>query len=167
MKLMSTLAVCKGFAQCRGFITPNDSFEYTVNDTTADSKFSQIICLLEGSGVMYNSDGSEYGRSDAPNVWDLRQYFGKTYKLVAGNKGATWLCINPIPADKFFSFELKRSNSNFTIIGDGREHVILCLRGTLNINDKELKQFNYSRILNGKTANIVIPSESEALYLTR
>jgi hypothetical protein len=165
MKLMSTLAVCKGFAQCRGFITPNDSFEYTISDTTTDSKFSQIFCLLEGGGVMYNSDGSEYGRLN--DVWDLREYFGKTYKFVAGDKGAAWLCINPIPADKFFSFELKRSNTNFTIEGDGKEHIILCTKGTLNINDKELKQFNYSRILNGKTANIVIPGESEAIYLTR
>ena len=167
MKLMSTLAVCKGFAQCRGFITPNDSFEYTVNDTTTDSRFSQIFCLLEGGGIMYNADGSEYGRSDVSNAWDLREFFGKTYKFVAGDKGATWLCINPMPADKFFSFELKRSDTSFTIEGDGKEHILLCTKGTLNINDNTLKQFNYSRILNGKTANVVIPSESEALYLTR
>ena len=167
MKLMSTLAVCKGFAQCRGFITPNDSFEYSLNDTTSDAKFSQIFCLLEGGGIMYNSDGSEYGRSDTTIALDLRDYYGKTYKFVAGDKGAAWLCINPIPADNFFSFELKKSNSNFTITGDGKEHIILCTKGTISINDKELKQFNYSRILNGKTADIVIPSESEALYLTR
>jgi hypothetical protein len=164
---MSTLAMCKGFAQCRGFITPNDSFEYSLDDTTSDAKFSQIFCLLEGGGIMYNEDGTEYGRSDISNAWDLREFHGKRYKFVSGNKGAAWLCINPIPADKFFSFELKRAGSTFEVNGDGKEHIILCIKGTLNINDKELKQFNYSRILNGKTAHVVIPSESEALYLTR
>ena len=167
MKLMSTLALCKGFAQCRGHITSNDSFEFTLEDTIEDSKFSQIFCLLEGGGAMYDSNGNQVGNSSGYNVWDLREFYGKTYKFVAGQHGATWLCINPIPANKFFSFELKRSNTEFDMIGDDKDQIILCTKGNILVNDKSLNIFNYARVWTGKSAHVKIPHNSEAIYLTR
>ena len=167
MKLMSTLALCKGFAQCRGHITANDSFEYTLDDTTSDSKFSQIFCLLEGGGIMYDDKGNEYGRSNTYNAWDLREFHGKTYKFVSGAHGATWLCINPIPVNKFFQFELKRSNSEFDMVGNDKEQIILCTKGDIIVNDKTLNVFNYARVWTGKSAHVKIPHNSEAIYLTR
>jgi hypothetical protein len=167
MKLMSTLALCKGFAQCRGHITSNDSFALTQEDTSTDTKFSQIFCLLEGGGSIYDDKGIELGSSFDYNAWDLRSLHGKTYSFKAGPHGATWLCINPIPADKFFNFELKRSGTEFDMIGNDSDQIILCTKGNIFVNDKNLNIFNYARVWTGKSAHVKIPHNSEAIYLTR
>ena len=160
MKLISSLHICKGFAMCRGHITANDQYEYTERETSEDTRFSQIFYLLEGSGIA--PDGNFYKDK---LLMDMRDYFQKQYKFIAGNNGATWLCINPIPANKFFDAEIL--NTPTTIVGDGREHIIICAKGTIFANDKELKQFNYVRVLNEKTANISFSEDSEAIYLKR
>lgn len=167
MIIESTTALCKGFAICTGHITANDTYQYSLEDTTTDTKYSQIFYLFDGGGIMYDDNDNEYGRSDVSNAWDLREFHRKKYKFVSGNKGATWVCINPVPANKFFDMELVKSNSQKTIAGDGKEHIILCLKGIITVNGNELTSLKYSRILNGKVADVVVPSGSEAMYLTR
>ena len=167
MKLVSNLELCKGFAVCRGHITANDTYIYSIDDASTDTKFSQIFYMLEGSGTAYNEDGSVYGSSNNPGVWDLRSMHQKSYKFTAGEHGATWLCINPIPANNFFNLEILKQGSSKTIQGDGKEHIVMCGKGVITANDVELKQFKYTRVLNGKTINFNIPDGSEAIYLTR
>ena len=167
MKKVETLAVCKGFALCRGSITANDFYEYTYHDTSTDAKFSQIFYLEEGSGELQLSDGSVYGNSLTSGIWDLREFYKKVYKFVSYEKGAKWICINPIPSNKFFDIELLKSNTEKTIIGDDKLQIILCLRGSLNINDKVFSQYNYARILRDKQAVIKVNQDSEALYMYR
>lgn len=188
MKLIASLVLCKGFALCRGFITPNDSYNYDASETNVDTRFSQIFYMIEGGGTL-NCEGKVIGSNvngnqyvdpewrDAYNekvqmssnsmLIDLRDFYGKSYNFVAGEYGAGWLCINPIPSEKFFTPSLIRAGETKTIEGDGKEHIVMCAKGTITANDKSLNQFNYTRVLNGKTANIVVPSDSEAIYLTR
>jgi len=188
MKLIASLVLCKGFALCRGFITPNDTYNYDADETNVDTRFSQIFYMIEGSGTI-NVDGNQIGskkgsdiyvdpnwqeayeqkvlKSDNSMLIDLRDFYGKSYSFVAGEYGAGWLCINPIPSDKFFTPSLIRAGETKTIEGDGKEHVVMCAKGTITANDKSLTQFNYTRVLNGKTATIVVPGDSEAIYLTR
>ena len=167
MKTVETLAVCKGFALCRGSITADDFYEYTYNDTSTDAKFSQIFFLEEGSGELQNSDGTVYGSSLVSGVWDLREFYKKIYRFVPYEKGAKWICINPIPSNKFFNIEHLKAGTERTIIGNDKLEIILCLRGSLNINDKVFNQYNYARILKGKEAIIKVNDDSEALYMYR
>jgi len=167
MIVHSPTVLCRGFAICTGHVTANETYEYSLEDTTVDTKFSQIFYLYEGSGALYDENDVIYNKSSVPSVWDLRMYYKKKYKFVANKLGATWICINPIPAYNFFDIEHLHSNTTKTIIGDGKEHVILSLRNKIIVNDAELTHLKYSRILNGKVANVIVPSGSEALYLTR
>lgn len=167
MKKVETLAVCKGFALCRGSITADDYYEYTYLDTSTDAKFSQIFYLEEGSGELQNSDGTVYGNSLVSGVWDLREFYKKIYRFVPYEKGAKWICINPIPSNKFFNIEHLKSGTERTIIGNDKLEIILCLRGSLNINDKVFNQYNYARILKDKEAIIKVNEDSEALYMYR
>jgi hypothetical protein len=188
MKLMASLVLCKGFALCRGFITPNDTYSYDASETNVDTRFSQIFYMIDGGGTLNSSgkvigsniNGSQYVDPDWQSNYndkvqmtsnsmlvDLRDFYGKSYNFVAGDRGAGWLCINPIPSGSFFSSSLLTAGTTRTIIGDGNEHIVMCAKGTITANDKPLNQFNYTRVLNGKTANIVVPSDSEAIYLTR
>ena len=77
------------------------------------------------------------------------------------------MCINPIPATKHFDTKILLANSTTALVGDGKEHIIICAKGRITANDKPLNQFNYVRVLNDKAVNIVVPGDSEALYLTR
>ncbi len=167
MKLIGAFAVCKGFAMCRGHMTSNETYSYTQEDTQNDAKFSQIIYVIEGSGILFDHDNNRVRSSGSNEVNDLREFYGKPYKFISGSKGATWICINPFPADKFFDVRLIKQNLNEIIVGSEKENVIVCVKGSITINDKKIEQFKYARILNDKTANIVIDSDSSALHLTR
>lgn len=168
MKKFETLAICRGFALCRGYITPNDSHEYSHSDTSTNARFSQIFYLTRGGGKLYKYDNTIYGESDTPNIWDLREFYKEPYILASGDKGAEWICINPIPANKFFDFELLSTGTKKTIYGNKeKEQSIICLKGTLLINDKVFNKYNYTRILDGKIADITVNNDSEALYLFR
>jgi hypothetical protein len=188
MKLMASLVICKGFALCRGFITPGDTYNYDASETNVDTRFSQIFYMIDGGGVM-NCDGKVIGSNingtqyvdpewqaayndkvqmtSSSMLVDLRDFYGKSYNFTAGDKGAGWLCINPIPSANFFTPKLLTAGINLSITGDGNEHIIMCAKGTVVVNDKILNQFNYTRVLNGKTASIVVPGDSEAIYMTR
>ena len=106
MKLIGSLVLCKGFALCRGHITENDTYTYTMEDTSNNTKFSQIIYTLEGGGELYDEDGKAVRKSGPREVNDLREFYKKPYSYMAGQNGATWVCINPFPVDKFFDVKL-------------------------------------------------------------
>ena len=188
MKLIASNILCKGFALCRGFITPHDTYNYSPEDANVDTRYTQIFYLLEGNGhlkynndvVMSYSDGvftlNPSYKNEVENfinvkgstfMADLRGFKGRPFSFVSGDKGAGWICINPVPASKPFDSSLILGGTTKTIVGDGKEHVVMCVRGSININDKSFNIFNYARVLEGKTAEIVVPSDSEALYLTR
>jgi len=180
MKIIEPLIVCRGFGICHGEFGPYVDNIQTVEDTSTDFKFSQIFILLEGSGSFVGTiDGSTkdgYGnivptsngivRDFKHNAWDLREMYKRSYKFIADDRGAKWMCINPLPANAFFDFELftdSRAITNDT----GNQRFIVCVKGPIFINGNQLDQFKYSRIFVDKTANIEIPAGSSALYLHR
>jgi len=162
MKTIDKLIICKGFALCRGIMSPYDSYYYTLEETSTDTKFSQLLYLLYGGGIA--PDGKEYHNN---LLLDVRDYYQKPFAFKSGSAGAMWLCINPIPANKFFDASLIKAGETRTIVGDGKEHVILSAKGDIIANDKTLEMFQYTRVLNGKEAVITVPENSEAIYLTR
>ena len=162
MKSIDKLIVCKGFALCRGIMSAYDSYNYTIEETSTDSKFSQLLYLLYGGGTA--PDGKEYHNN---LLLDVREYYEKPFAFKSGSAGAMWLCINPIPANKFFDASLIKAGETKTIRGDGKEHIILSAKGYITANDRILEMFQYVRVLNGKEAIINVPENSEAIYLTR
>lgn len=163
MKMVTSTILCKGFALCRGRMTMNDTFYYTKDITSEDSKFSQIMYLLEGGGMTPLGPAA----FDTNKLVDFRDFYNKEYSLSCDERGATWVCINPIPADNFYDASLLVGNNKYTIEPDqDKEQIILCVENYITINDKIFNQFNYARILN-KSANISIPGDSEAIFLSR
>lgn len=188
MKFIASTVLCKGFALCRGFITPNDVYNYDPSDSNIDTRYTQIFYLIEGSGSLYSKETyigdyngnnssviDEYKqqydqyvqKGDTSLLIDLRVFKGSHFSFRSGDKGAGWLCINPVPSDKLFVPQLIKSNTSTTIVGDQNEHIVMCAKGNITINGITFNQFNYARVLEGKTAEIVVPSDSEAIYLTR
>jgi hypothetical protein len=163
MKMVSSTILCKGFALCRGRMTKNDTFNYTKEITSEDAKFSQIMYLLEGGGMTPLGPAA----FDNNKLVDFRDFYKKEYSLSCDERGATWICINPIPADNFFDVTLLEGGNNYTFEPDiNKEQIILCVENYITINNKIFNQFNYTRIID-KNATVNIPDSSEALFLSR
>jgi hypothetical protein len=192
MKLVSPLQICKGFTMCRGHITSFDEWSYKGGNSSKDIEFSQLFYLIEGTGTLvYGDEEVAFLDENGPKVidaykddydrvvkqlgnsylFDFRDRYDKKYKLVAGKYGATWMAINPLPNNHFFDAELFSGIKEIT--GDGNNHIILCVKGEVNVisseNNKESKlvQFQYTRVLNGKKIHVVVPPGSQAIYMTR
>jgi hypothetical protein len=181
MKVIDPIIVGRGFGICKGIFDPYEENIQTVEDTSTDFKFSQIFILMDGSGSFYGSvdvvtkDG--YGNPVSTtngaasdwkfNAWDLRDFYKRSYKFVAGDRGAKWMCINPLPANGFFDFEIIQSGSKVISGENGKQNVIVCITGPIFINNKQIDQYKYSRILGNTIANIEIPQGCAALYMHR
>ena len=165
MKNIASNVLCKGFVLCSGNISPNDEYHYNPADSTVDAKYTQIFYLIEGNGTLFKEDsfvgqfdGSSFTVSNNYQYYkdhnviegnksalvDLRFLKGSSFNFKAGDRGASWICINPIPALKPFDCDLL--SNDFIINGDRKERIVVCSKGSITINDKQLKQYNYARI---------------------
>ena len=181
MKIIDPITVCRGFAICKGDFGPYVDNEQSVRDTSEDFKFSQIFVLLEGSGSFVCSSnlsskdgfGNLVPTTDGVvndfkhNAWDLRELYKRSYKFVAGGRGAKWMCINPLPANGFFDFELIIPGSRSITNDNGNQRFIVAAKGPIIVNNKQVDQFKYVRIFKDVTANIEVPQGSSALYMHR
>jgi hypothetical protein len=163
MKFIDNVSICKGFAICKGHMTGGEVYAYSAEDARNDAVYSQLLFGVNGSGAAYDADGNKIIDIFPNTVYDFKEYYGKGYSIRALENGGTWICINPIPASKMYSYELLTGNTN--IVGDGSEHVLICIIGSISVNEKTLKQLQYARILKDKIANIVIPEGSMAIHL--
>lgn len=78
------------------------------------------------------------------------------------------MCINPIPANKFFNAELLLENNDYFFEGDkNKEQTIICVKNKIIANNKNVNLFKYLRVLPEKIVKVNIPIGSEAVYLTR
>lgn len=165
MKLIFDNVLCKGFVMCRGRMKGNSNYSYDKEVTSTDSKFSQILYLLEGGGIGPTGLGSFDGNN---RLFDFRDYYNSDYELISDERGITWLCINPIPANSFFDAKLLLEREQYVFEGkQNKEQIIICVKNQITINNNTLNLFKYTRVLPGKTADIHIADGSEALYLSR
>ncbi len=76
-------------------------------------------------------------------------------KYVAGNNGATWIGINPIPSKKRYNARLIKGVITETINHSNKETFIVCVDGIVTCNGVELKPTQYARIVSdNKTFNL-------------
>lgn len=156
--------ICKGFVICVGHITPHDVYDFTEKDTTSDGVFSQIGYCIDGGAVLYDKEGNKIKDLYADTYYDFKEFYGKEYKMVTGEKGGTWFGINPVPATKIYVGEIIKPGELRSIVGEEREQVIISVFGKININGKELIGKQYARVFNGKVANVSVEPNSLALY---
>jgi hypothetical protein len=142
----------------------NSNYPYNKEVTSKDSKFSQIYYLLEGGGT----GPLGYMSTENNRLFDFRDYYNSDYELISDERGITWLCINPIPANNFFDAKLLLEKEQYVFEGkQNKEQIIICVKNQITINNNTLNLFKYTRVLPGKTADIHIADGSEALYLSR
>jgi hypothetical protein len=130
-----------------------------------DGTFSQVNYCIFGKCDLYDSSDNLVDEIVEGDSYDGTEYYGKGYKCVTPeNIGGSWFSINPLPATKIYDFEVLGEDETRTIVGDGIERTIICVTGSMTVNDKMLTEKQYARILNGKTANITIAKGSKAIY---
>jgi hypothetical protein len=165
MKVLTTNQICKGFVICIGHMTANETYSFTTADTTKNGGYSQLGYCLEGSANVLDSNGNVTDTYSAGNLYDLKKHYNTAFSYTINSEvGGTWFCINPVPATKIYDGTLLTENTTTSYTGDGVESVVVCVNGTVTVNDKTLQNQNYVRILNGQTANVTVGAGSVALY---
>lgn len=134
---------CRGFSICYGTMTPN---EFLICENNTDGFFNQWIYLYNGS-AMAGTESSQTTELTAGTLVDVSQYSGAPIKYVAGNNGATWLGINPIPTTKRYDARLIKGAITETINPSDKETFIVCVDGILICNGVQLKPTQYARIM--------------------
>jgi hypothetical protein len=124
-------------------MTPN---EFLICENITDGFFNQWIYLYNGS-AMAESESNQTTELRAGTLVDVSQYAGAPIKYVAGNNGATWLAINPIPTTKRYNARLIKGAITETINPSDKETFIICVDGIVNCNGVQLKSTQYARIV--------------------
>lgn len=135
---------CRGFSICYGSMTANENL---VCSNTTDGFFNQWIYLYSGSALA-GSEASQTTELTEGTLVDVSQYAGAPIKYVAGNNGATWLGINPIPTTKRYNARLIKGAVTETIDASDKETFIVCIDGFLTCNGVQLKPMQYARVVN-------------------
>jgi len=135
---------CRGFSICYGSMTPNENL---VCPNTTDGFFNQWIYLYDGSALA-GSEASQTTELTKDTLVDVSQYAGAPIKYVAGNSGATWLGINPIPTTKRYDARLVKGTATETINPSAKESFIICVEGSVTCNGVQLKPMQYARVVN-------------------
>lgn len=142
---------CRGFSVCHGTMTANENL---VCSNTTDGFFNQWIYLYSGSALA-GSETSQTTELIEGALVDVSQYAGAPIKYVAGNSGAKWLAINPIPTTKRYNARLIKGAVTETINNSDKETFIVCAEGNIVCNGVQLKPMQYTRIVNtSKTFDI-------------
>lgn len=167
MKLLDPSIICKGFAICLGYMSSDDEYINEGEHLADNGQYSQLIYIIDGNGAIYNMDGTLDQVGVKGNVYNLEKYYrgqGYIFRTPKEN-GSYWFCINPIPSNKIFDYEVIKEGESKLIVGDGVERTIICVEGTIEVNGKELGVKQYARVLNEKTAEVKVNSKSAAVYI--
>jgi len=142
---------CRGFSICHGTMTANENL---VCSNTTDGFFNNWIYLYSGSALA-GSEASQTTELTEGTLVDVSQYANAPIKYVAGNNGAKWLGINPIPTNKRYNARLVKGIVTETIGSSDKETFIVCVDGTITCNNVQLQPMQYARIVNtSKTFDI-------------
>lgn len=142
---------CRGFAICHGTMTANESL---TNPNINNGSFNQWVYLYSGSALAGN-ESNQATELTAGSLVDVSQYADAPIKYVAGNDGATWIGINPVPSTKRYDAELIKGNITKTIDASNKETFIICVEGVVTCNGIQLNSTQYARIVSAsKTFNL-------------
>jgi hypothetical protein len=135
---------CRGFSICYGTMTPNENL---VCSNITDGFFNQWIYLYNDSALA-GTESSQTTQLLQGELVDVSQYAGEPIKYVAGDNGATWLGINPIPTTKRYNARLIKGSTAETVNPSDKETFIVCVDGIITCNGVQLKPMQYARIVN-------------------
>jgi hypothetical protein len=98
-------------------------------------------------------------------VTDLSDFMGSQIHYTAGEEGAAWVAVNPIPETKRYETQLVSGGSVVEVMADGAECAIICLLGSVNVEGKAITAQRYARVLPTKIVALEVPQNSVALII--
>lgn len=152
---------CRGFSLCIGHMSSGDVLQH---QNSGDGIFNQFVFLHAGSAVA-SSDGKPSVALQADVLTDLTPFAGSQIIYVGGENGALWTGINPTPDTKRYSTQLIDTEQTVDVPSSGEECAIVCLSGVITVNDKQIPQHKYARVLPNRTVRLSVPANATALIL--
>jgi hypothetical protein len=160
--------ICRGFCMCVGNLNSGD---IVTQENKNDGDVNQFIYAHAGSGTATSETGDTIEIATQV-ITDLSSFAGKSITYTGGPSGGDWIAFNPTPSSKKYQYELLDGPANTVITNDDdKECIIVCVddqytaNGIISVGSKKLKQFQYTRILQKTSEQIVVPANSVAILM--
>lgn len=159
--MISNSIVCRGFVLCVGYVAPNESF---LHENRADGHLTQVLYTYAGGGFAA-SEGKPTKTVIKNALTDLSDFAGSSIKYTAGEEGAAWVALNPLPSTKRYETQLIQGSSAIEVVAGETECAIICLLGSVIASGKTIPAQSYARVLPAKTVALEVPENSSALII--
>lgn len=143
---------------CAMCATPNHNGIFKNNQSSGGS--TQVCYTAYGSGIITSDAGNAVYEENV--LTDVSHVRGHQMNGVAGPNGTIWVGINPVD-EKEIEYDYIDTPRDFSFTGVKDVTILLCLRGKITANEKEILDLFYSVIEKDKTVNISVPEGSTAI----
>lgn len=143
---------------CAMCATPNHEGIFKNNASAGGS--TQLCYTAYGSGEITSSKGTALYQERV--LTDVSHVRGAQMNGLAGPNGTIWVGINPVD-ERILDYNFIQGQQTLQFVGEKAISVLLCLRGSITANGKELLDLNYSVIHKDKAVNITVPEGSDAI----
>jgi hypothetical protein len=143
---------------CAMCATPNHVGIFKNNAAFGGS--TQLCYTAYGSGMITATSGTATYEENV--LTDVSHVRGEQMNGLSGPNGTIWVGINPID-EKTLDFMFINEPTNTTFVGVKDVSVILCLKGKITANNKDIDDLNYAIVEKGKSVDISVPQESAAI----
>jgi hypothetical protein len=163
--MINTVTNVGPFAYCSIYQFPHTSITY-FND--GDGHYHQAVYIVDGEAEVEVRDSDDestkpayiQGNDSAGSLIDETASRGKYVKTITKDVGLMMVTFNPIPSTRELDIEIVKGSKTREITTVDNRITVVCLTGTVTINDKELVNLQYAKILPGKTVTLTLPKNS-------
>ena len=154
-----------GFIYCTTYYGPHTTSTY-YNEN--DGHYHQWLYIVEGAakGEVRNSENiletpllTDTGYTPG-TLLDVSHTKGKYVTTITNDIGLSIMMFNPIPTTRDLNIELVKGTTTKTITAGDNRITLVCILGTITVNDKIVESLQHVKIFPGKTVTISLPQHT-------
>ena len=151
--------ICEDFTLCvnigeRGYVLAEHP----------DERYTIFYYALYGSGKIGKIFESDYILIESKNLTDVREYINSE---VIFHAHEDFCLIGFNTMNKNIHWNARILDKNTKVVKENKKSILICLDGSMIVNDKKFKRYNYASLVVGKEYNIEIDQDSMAVIFTQ
>ena len=150
------------FVYCMANFSPNESHTY---QNIGNGHFHQFLYVVSGRAeeTIEDQDGNVVLFDDSDRegeLVDMTELKGTVHKTKTTDTSISFITFNPVPDTRQLAVEILKGPSQHTVTAESSRKTIVCITGTIKVNDKELSTLQHAKIFPGKTVEITMPENT-------
>ena len=129
-----------------------------------DERYTIFYYALYGSGKIGKIFESDSILIETKKLTDVREYINSE---VIFHAHEDFCLIGFNTMDKNINWNPKILDKNIKIVKEDKKSILICLDGSMIVNDKKFKRYNYASLVVDEEYNIEIDQDSMAVIFTQ